>query len=606
MAFIGLLLFFQFFNHFLDYYSVDYSSSSDVEYQHILGSSLLDFPAKVLNIPSTQLIRHQTVRRLRARSRWNSNLLVTNWTRTSDEHGLDSYKSLCTIILHDSHSVTQDGRTSFGTTVKVYGMSSEDRFVSLIEITENHNVERDMDWKVIYEEVLEHSKLYFAKMGIRHPHNRDCVFAVTESRHLQENEQILKTVEVRKLCPQKERNAIFNVSDISNEITAISDTILDENCIIASFSDDSYEFRIYCSNGTTISKGPQRFKVQNDLPSATIDFEDVLALHELPVTKDNVNIFSVREHSTIDDVKNSMYNAIYDQNSGPSLATRLSSIPIEELSSGSWKRVTPTNNINGVLSNIYSRNAHRLYDTYYRGKEISAQSENGKFIVFPAHGGALHIFRQDKHVSAEKVTYFSYVGGGFGLYDMKTLKERYYAEQFTVAVFESLKKRLEGYNHPGALAVNDNGSYVVVAHKHIGFVFKQEERIWSLKSAINLNRHKRYSEQDIGEIISMRFVSNHKVAVLMNDGSVSTYDLGAIDSTRTRIENSSTEEGTIWNGIIREFYKKPALYFVILLATAGFIYNEYVSRKRNQQLRAQQQQTQQNQQQAQPPTAQTN
>ncbi|KAF0974982.1 hypothetical protein FDP41_005735 [Naegleria fowleri] len=652
LFFIGLLLFFQFFNHIMDYYSGDYSSSSsyfqDHQYNDLGFSSdtkTFTFPRKILSIPSSRLLnrfkisQNNTMRSSKMMNHYSTLLLTsqqflkntfhikTDVDGTSEEikesGGHEKRDVFVKVILEEDTFLRDDATLGSMAKILVFSLKNSND-MNHVSLTDLNSITHDtpLSWEIEYEETLIDSKIYFSRKGTSQ-FNKDCVYVVTEHISSDSFEKISKTMELRKFCPQKERNRFFNLTNFGLEILSIADTSLDEDCAIISFVDDIYEFRMICSNGTSIFHGPSMTSELSDNKSTKIpkvkDLHDVLSVHELNTKESPHSVFTFKEHSDVNDIRNQLYYSMYDHvtKQGPQVQLHLyylGSNTSQQQQNWVHQRLDPS--ISGSLTAIYSRNAHRLRDVYYKGVEISYQSENGKVVVFPLHGGALYVMRSNEMggITVEKSTYYSFIGNGFGLYDLRTLQERYYAQDhFSLAFFEAMKKRMEKYSHPNQVAINVDGSYIIVVHYQLfAFVFKQAGKGLALQSVlknVHFARENSHLKSSFMGIQSLHFVSPNVVAVLCEDGSVEMYDVEHELTTSSPNVNQygissegkheETESG-ILGWFINEFVDKPVLFSILVLMIGLFIYNEVLIRKRIQAHRTQYQQQQQ--QQAQQPT----
>ncbi|KAG2392527.1 hypothetical protein C9374_011252 [Naegleria lovaniensis] len=641
LFFIGLLLFFQFFNHIMDYYSGDYSSSSQDYYNSDLGytdTKTFTFPRKILSIPSSRLlnrfkISHSSSGPSTSTMNHYSTVLLTsnkflekdfqietNVDGTSERVNFHSDELrfrddvFVKVVLEEDTFLRGDSTLGSMAKVQVFSLkNSNDMKYMSVDDLDSVTLDTPLSWEIEYEETLMDSKIYFTRKGTSQ-FNKDCIYVVTEHRNisLDSLDRISKTMELRKFCPQQTRNRFFNLTNFALEISSIADTSLDEDCAIISFSDDLYEFRIICFNGTSLFHGPstyysELFNKSSKIPKVK-DLHDVLSIHELN-TRDSPNsVFTLKEHSDIDDLRNQLYYSMYDHvtKRGPQVQLHLYHLNTNTQHEN-WVHERLDHSISGSMTAIYSRNAHRLHDVYYKGVEISHQSENGKVVVFPLHGGALYVMRANAMggMTIDKSTYYSFVGNGFGLYDLRTLQERYYAQDhFSLALFEAMKKRMEKYSHPNQVAINVDGSYIIVVHYQLfAFVFKQAGKGLALQSVlknVHFTRENSHLKSSVMAIQSLHFVKRGVVAALCEDGSMELYDVEHESNVNPYSSEGKSEENaerTFKSWILYEFLDKPVFYSVLILMIGMFMYNEYMIRKRIQAHRAQYQQQQQAQQQ---------
>ncbi|EFC48112.1 predicted protein [Naegleria gruberi] len=626
--FIGLFIFFQFFNQILDFYSggpndsssSSYNSAGSDHYRRDLSaysenqfdSRILNLPRKVFSIPNTRQLYKYKVSPSAMDSR-QSNYFSTYLLLSPSSHQEKELNS----NINNNNNINNIGKAAADISKLVIhedtALNSTFEFVGSIIRLQLFNLKNELSrvdtemlmkleeanilrWELADDQLIENSKVYFTKKGSAHYRNRDCIFMVTERVDIHESDRVKTYVEARKICPQKERNRIFNLYEYGPEVTSISDTSLDEDCVMASFVNDFYEYRIICANGTLLQNGPPLLKMDKTNPRIPRmkDLHNVLALHEVKLPDNQFSVLSLKENADVIDVRNQQFHSMYDNDfkHGPLVESNT-----YKLINGTWEKSRIDNNLPGALTGILSRSAHRLYDVYYRGKEISYQSGDGRTTVFPAHGGCMYIYRPSgENLSVDKTTYYSFVGTGFGLYDVRSLQERYYSQdQLTLAVFESLKKRLERYNHPDFIAINHDGSYIVVVHQIVGFVFKIEGKGLALKSMLNLRieREGSHLKYYSAPIQSLTFISDNNLAVMLDDGSISVYDVTSLDSDRKGStygsyfnsdyhSKNSRDEDTIWD----DMFDKPVFYLVLIILVVCFVYNEFLIRKKIQAHRA--------------------
>ncbi|KAL9645702.1 hypothetical protein ABK040_003434 [Willaertia magna] len=467
----------------------------------------------------------------------------------------------------------------------------------------------NLQYKLLRTDKINNVIYQFTKRGVNHPLNRECIFIILEVINYEDdNSSIQKHYEVRRYCINENNNRIFKLKG-NNAISAISDSKMDKDCLIVSRENDLFEFQVVCSDGLIVSKGPKR----NIFDKRSVN--DMLAVHEMMYDFENKQqtVFSLREDSNEEDVRDSLYTSMYESSIGPSIETKLFKKLQNTGEQNDWEILKLRNNLRGVLTNVYSRNTKKLTDAYYKGKEITTQSANGKVVAFPCHGGSVYLFRfyQEHKVLENKIQYYEYLGNGNAPTDINTIVNKYYEQdQVSLMIFDSLTKKLEKYNHPSVVSLNEDGSILIVVHKSIGFVFKFEGRGFSLQMKIQKKKsqlattkptsqsYKLSSPQSsvLDHIEDVRFINKNTVSVLFTDGSIGFYDLMKRDPEGSYKDMYSSDNG-ITSSILEGFMHRPKLVLILVVVTTAFIYNEYRIRKRNQQQRTQQhaqQQTPQN------------